>query len=91
MLAGGGGCSGAQPALWQLSSDLSLPWKGFSSWNYPLPPKNPAEPANEAHQQPMCGLGGILPGGDQGLDCPFMRAAFFSPDTPCTSPHHPSK
>ena len=82
MLAGGGGCSGAQPALWQLSSDLSLPWKGFSSWNYPLPPKNPAEPANEAHQQPMCGLGGILPGGDQGLDCPFMRAAFFSPDTP---------
>lgn len=71
----------------QLSSDLSLPWKGFSSRDYPLPPPKSAEPANEAHQQPMCGLGGILPGGGHGLDCPFMMAACFSADTPCTPPH----
>ena len=71
----------------QPSSDLSLPWKGFSSRDYPLPPPKSAEPANEAHQQPMCGLGGILPGEGHGLDCPFMMAACFSADTPCTPPH----
>ena len=39
----------------------------------------------------MCGLGGILPGGDQGLDCPFMKGSLLLSRHPLYIFHDPSK
>lgn len=85
----GGGVTSARPALWQLSSDLLCPGRLSAARITPCPLKTQQNPPVR-HISSSCVVWGHPTLGDQGLDCPFMRAACFSPDTPRTPPHRPS-